>query len=414
MEGEDGKKLRAARAQCKRTITLVEKYLQTGTDLDVHELKVHKQSLIKTQEKYEHILEQMEYMNIDKDEDLTERIWSAMSSIETHMTEDAAISTRSCPQNLQPAYDIKLPAIEIPTFDGKDLNAFKPFMDLFLSVIHKDNRLQNVQKLYYLKRYLKNEPLKIIDNLPLTDESYINSLDLLNKRYNNLFLLVNNHICTLFDLPSISKGTAQQLRDFTSSFRQQLSALKNLNQKVEYWDSMLISLITRKLDSLTVRLFHTNRDITILPSVDNILDFLDNRALALESSPTSTSSRNYYVNLAGAQESNKSRSTNNNCKLCSQNHFLFKCPTFLLMPVEERHKYIDEKSLCKICLRLHTNKVCRYNFNCAKCKSKDHNTLIHLDSFTDAESQNQINLIACKDQHSNCGMRPVLTHWPQL
>lgn len=42
------------------------------------------------------------------------------------------------------SFSSKLPSIDIPTFDGKKLTSFKPFVDIFTAVIDKNSHLKDV------------------------------------------------------------------------------------------------------------------------------------------------------------------------------------------------------------------------------------------------------------------------------
>lgn len=61
----------------------------------------------------------------------------------------------------------KLPNIEIPNFDGRNLNEFKPFYEIFRAVIDKNENLSDEEKLFYLRSYLKGEALSLINSLPI-------------------------------------------------------------------------------------------------------------------------------------------------------------------------------------------------------------------------------------------------------
>lgn len=181
---------------------------------------------------------------------------------------------------------LKLPRINIQPYDGRDISSFQPFMNLFSAIIDKDTKLTSIEKMYYVKTLLKGELLQIIEGLPVSNDSYKSALQLLNKRYCNPCLVISTHINTLLDMPSIQRGTALQLREITAKIRQQLSALENLKQPTDKWDAVLLCIITRKLDPLTVRLFHSEKDYaTIMPSLNDLLEFLDKRAVSLEVSP---------------------------------------------------------------------------------------------------------------------------------
>lgn len=70
-------------------------------------------------------------------------------------------------ENVSPVSTAKLPHINIPIFDGKDLNNFKPFIEMFSAVIDKNATLSDVEKLFYLRNYLRGEALALISTLPI-------------------------------------------------------------------------------------------------------------------------------------------------------------------------------------------------------------------------------------------------------
>ncbi|KOB76447.1 Uncharacterized protein OBRU01_05753 [Operophtera brumata] len=286
---------------------------------------------------------------------------------------------------------IKLPRINIQPYDGREISGFQPFIDLFTAIIDKDVKLSDIEKMYYLKTLLKGEPLQIIEGLAVSNESYKPALQLLTKRYCNPHLVISTHINTLLDMPSIQRGTAQQLREITSKIRQQLSAHKTLNQPTDKWDAILMCIVTRKLDPLTVRLFHSEKDYaTVMPTLNELLEFLDKRAVSIEVSFVSPmyndKSKPKSVTLAGTIDPKKTAASAH-CTACNESHRLYKCPKFVLMSIDKKLEHVNKNKHCVICLGLHPQK-CRYQFKCNICKSKDHNTLLHVEGKQDEHKEN--------------------------
>lgn len=119
----------------------------------------------------------------------------------------------------------KLPSISIQIFTG-EYSEYAPFIENFKSVIHNNKSLDNVQKLYYLRSFLHEQPYELIKNLPLVSESYENAMILLDKRYYNKYKIANEHINSLLNLERLSKfPSANEIRNFVSVVRQTLSAL---------------------------------------------------------------------------------------------------------------------------------------------------------------------------------------------
>lgn len=328
----------------------------------------------------------------------------------------------------------KLPTINVPPFNGK-YSEYKTFIGLFNSLIHSNENLDRIQKLYYLRGFLRGEPSDLIKNLPLLDTSYDESLQILDSRYNNEFLIKNEHINLLLDIPAINKSTCVAIRQFVSNIKQQMASLKNLGICVDNCP-IILTILLRKLDILCSREFqimssHEKRD----PNLTNLISFLEERAMALEncnqqfqrqpqpqqqphSSHTVTykdrQTQTYYnpeINLNMLRPPRFSNTMNKRfspvhhrvyyqppppaasmkatqtpdaetvrfkCVQCKCNsHKLFECNKFKLMPPSDRLKLVNDKKLCRICLNEHTN-TCKYNFKCSKCK-QGHNSLIHID-----------------------------------
>lgn len=61
--------------------------------------------------------------------------------------------------------------------------------------------------------------------------------------------------------------------------------------------------------------------------------------------------------------------------MCSENHHLYKCNTFIKLRLNERKKIVNEKRLCRNCFNAsHFEKDCRKDA-CFRCKVK-HNSLL--------------------------------------
>lgn len=375
MATEELKKLRKGRGQCKAIITRLENFLNDSKSLaeaTIDTLEARRDKLITTLKEYEGI--QLDILNIDEHDDeevgaFEDKYYAVLGKLNHLIREMRSNVNNSC----------KLPSIEIDTYDGKDFTLFKPFMDIFNAVIDKNLSLSNVQKLFYLRKYLVGEALSVIINLPLVNDSYPQAISLLKKRFDNPTRIVSNHVNILLDLPQMQKGTACNIRSFISDVRQQLYALKNLEQPVDKWDMLLIPLLSRKLDQYTNRAYHLDRSSPDkVPTIEDFLEFLEKRAIALEDSgplkneTVSKFKSNYSHKVSNVATKVNSKQTSM-CLFCKSNHLLYICPKFKMAPLHDRLKLVSEHKLCSVCLRNHNDK-CKFNFKCKVCKGS-HNTL---------------------------------------
>lgn len=243
----------------------------------------------------EHNLDLLLLQGSDEDsleqDEVEEQCLAVVSELQKLLrSSEPSTSSKECKQEQPQECFIsrKLPQLEIAEFNGKDVVQYKSFIDMFLAVIGNDKSLAPVQKLFYLRKYLKSEALMLIEGLPLVNESYNQALDLLNNRYDNKCILITHHINILLDLKPITKGTSQNLRQLVSQARQQLGALRSLGQKVEHWDMVIVTMLIRKLDSYSCRAYFTDRNQATLPTLEGFFEFIE-RALSFEESQQGTS-----------------------------------------------------------------------------------------------------------------------------
>ncbi|KAL0822659.1 hypothetical protein ABMA28_004683 [Loxostege sticticalis] len=363
-------KINFLRGQCKSVVTRCINFLNKTENVNAYELHNRKKAIEEAYSKYNRLAEEAVEQGQDvlnDDEEFEEKYFSTLSRIDALLDRRNTFVTEfsSALDTSTPVFEhARLPPIEIQSFDGSNVGAYKPFIELYMALIGNNVKLSNVQKLFYLKGYLQGEALDLINNLPLINQSYDDAISLLNRRYDTKGLLIKSHINNLLDLPM-------------SQVSQQKSALKSYGQPVE--SSLLICIIMRKLDTLTVRF------------LESLLSFLERRAISLEASLVCDQNRSAKASSSKSyhhvtNNSNKNPNTNSvvnsvkpkpiGCLLCKNEcHKLYKCPTFLLMTVSNRLAYVKENNLCSICLNKHSQK-CRYNFSCSFCKQQSH-LLIH-------------------------------------
>ncbi|XP_028164477.1 uncharacterized protein LOC114355705 [Ostrinia furnacalis] len=355
-------KTKLLQGQCKAAITRCVTFLDKKSDPSVFELTNRRKAVEEAFARYnrladEAILQGQEVL--DGEEEFEERYYEALSRIDALLDRCSSAS----PLGFASAVDVstplfettRLPPIEIQSFDGNNVCAYKPFIELFMELIGKNFKLSNVQKLYYLKGYLKGEALNLVNNLPLINQSYHDAIALLNRRYDTKGLMIKTHISTILDLPSITRGTAQAIRSLVSQISQQMSALRSYDEPVDSWDSILVCIVMKKLDSLTVRLFSAEQDFCSMPSMESLLSFLERRAISLEASSACDTSRterasmSFHISTCNTKPNpkcNNAKSTMIPCLLCRDScHKLYKCPTFLSMKLSERLSHVNNYNL---------------------------------------------------------------------
>ncbi|XP_063822359.1 defective in tip formation protein A-like isoform X1 [Ostrinia nubilalis] len=300
---------------------------------------------------------------------------------------------------------VQLPKIDLPIFHGNYQHWLK-FRDTFISLIHSRQDMDNINKLHYLHASLKGSALLIIDNLDFKADNYEAAWKLLCNRYDNKRLLVNNHVQALFNIERMQKESFTSIRHLIDVTNKNLRALASLDQPTQHWDTLVIHMISEKLDSVTYRVWEEHRNtLSDSPSLKIFIQFLSNRADLLETiqekgnmhnnnsykqntyfltQNTNNNKNSTYPNNNKSNNNQNIKSNQNNynqksfkCSLCNESHYLFNCETFRSLSVEERIKKAKETKVCLNCLRPGHYEIKCTLVPCRYCK-KRHNTLLHL------------------------------------
>ncbi|XP_047039720.1 uncharacterized protein LOC124644424 [Helicoverpa zea] len=319
---------------------------------------------------------------------------------------------------------VKLPTISLPSFDGS-YDHWLEYRDTYLSLVHNSKEIDNVQKFHYLRSSLSGSALLVIKSLEFSSENYNVAWELLENRFNNNRLLVQTHVKALFSMTSLNKESPNQIRKLIDTVLKNLRSLKNLGEPTESWDTLIIYLITSKLDSVTEREWETHKSSIINSQnqsisrtrVDDLITFLKNRADVLETinfahsksytdnnikkpSQSQQSNKSHsYTSTQNKQPNNKNSKRPRICAMCQANHPLYSCESFLKLNINDRIKFVNEKKLCCNCLRAnHSADECWFG-PCKQCNKK-HNNLLH-DKCDDSASVSTSPVVAHNSQASS-------------
>lgn len=314
---------------------------------------------------------------------------------------EAVSEVGSCGAHTHKHNSIRLPKIDLPKFNGA-YHDWLEFRDTFISIIHINNNIDNINKLHYLRASLKGSAALVINNLDFTSTNYDIAWKLLCDRYDNNRLLVNNHVQMLFNVEPINKEASKALRYIIDITNKNLRALSTLGQPVQHWDTLIIHLMTSKLDQVTNRQWEEYRNsLCDSPTFSTFITFLNNRADLLE-----TIEQTKLVKLQSDLSKNSNIKTKSlivsenklkpiSCPMCKQSHFLFLCPEFRELSVQTRLEKVQQFGVCSNCLRVgHNSKICRLG-PCTYCTVK-HNTLLHVHN----EPNSNSTTIALSAEHS--------------
>ncbi|XP_067215691.1 uncharacterized protein [Linepithema humile] len=298
------------------------------------------------------------------------------------------------PQNTQdngqpPNINVRLPRIDLPSFAGS-YEDWRPFRDVFISIIHQSTVLSTIQKMQYLKAALKGEAADVISSLELSADNYVEAWDMLNERYDNQRVIVQKHIKAIFDLPVLVREGHAELRQLLDTSLKHLRALKVLKRSTDKWDDLLVHIVTSKLAPATNKEWETSLKSADVPTFKELIDFLSQRCRALEAidrKPQLNASSNKPEKNASKKYTAAHAVTDKTaCSFCKGDHPIYCCSKFQALSIDKRIAEIRQRKICLNCLKSTDHRAGNCNAgSCKKCH-KRHNTLLHLESDKQAES----------------------------
>lgn len=410
IDNTDIKSLVQKRSAIKAKITRFATYVDTvnpNNSIEIVTLKLKLAKFNQTYQEYDNVQSEIENLDINQSADrdhfeshyfdtatkaelilnpITDPSSSVYTSTQTQISQSANDS----------ASKVNLPPITLPSFDGSQ-NQWLSFYETFKAMVDNEDKLTNLQKLYYLKSCLTGEAANIISTLVIDENNYKIALDLLVDRYNNKKLIIKNHLNALFDIENISKPTSHTIRNLIDKTNLNIKILKQQSLPTDHWDVIIIHLMLSKLDFATRKDWeHINNDD--IPTLSDFIKFLTKRCQSIESLERDRLhvSANRYSTKPNTIKSVQQRATYlatdsnaqviTKCKNCQAAHSISHCEEFLNMSVKDLIKRVEKLKLCKNCLKGHTTGRCQIKHTCKICH-KRHNTLLHL-TFSPQQTEN--------------------------
>ncbi|XP_018313929.1 uncharacterized protein [Mycetomoellerius zeteki] len=326
--------------------------------------------------------------------ELTSPVLTARSSI---------FSPSSSSNNDSEVARVRLPKLNLPTFSGK-YDEWFPFFDTFNSIIHSNTALSDSQRFQYLRASLTGDASAIINSLEISDANYDVAWSILKQRYDNKRVIVQTHVKAIMELPAMAKENSIDLRKISDGATKHLHALRALKRPTSHWDDLLITILSSKLDSFTLREWKSSLMGNDLPALKQFLEFISHRCQVLEATGKSNGINSKKSDIK-TQPSTKRQSAcaatvKSKCHFCQGEHAIYYCKDFVALPVVQRISEIRSRKLCVNCLRssFHTSSKCTSG-SCKVCHAK-HNTLLHATEVTASSTNNAENNDSSKAANS--------------
>lgn len=280
----------------------------------------------------------------------------------------------------------KLKPLKVPKFTG-NYQDWSPFVNLFTTVVHNNEKLDNIQRMQYLLDCLEGEPRRIIQHLDLSGKNYDAAVEILQRRYNDERRIINKHLDDILDHPAIGDDV-KGLKSLSDWTKESLYAIENQGITEKRLGKILLTrIIEKKLDVRTRRFFEsTLTNKREMPKFNSLMEFLEDRFVGMESINTDGERNNQNKTTGGNKNSGGNNNTNNkrnnNCSICHEQHRIHQCPKYNGMTSYERYEAVKKARLCRNCLGNHDANKCNASGSCVRC-SKFHHTSLHYEKARD-------------------------------
>lgn len=299
-------------------------------------------------------------------------------------------------------FNVKLPQIHLPKFNGSYLTWLE-FRDTFQSLIHENDQIGDIQKFHYLRSSLESVAAELINTVEFSAVNYLIAWDLLCDRFNNKKLLVHNHLQALFEFTPLQKESSKSLRELLDAISRNLRSLSALQLDISGWDTLIIHLMSSKLDRTTSKHWKEYSTQDELPSLEEFKTFLKGRADLLETleytctqpvkSAQQPNAHSVQRKIQRPFKSFAAVSVSSSCPVCSGDHHLRNCDSFLKQSSFDRLETVKKLQICINCLNgKHLSRNCSSSL-CRKCHGR-HHTLLHFDHKRSDDSEPKTKTVA--------------------
>lgn len=334
--------------------------------------------------------------HVEEFENLQERFYALASKIEDILSAAGTSSAGSSVSHDEARSNddvsmikkrrIKLPEASLPTFDGR-FEGWLSFKNAFQNMIGSQADLSDVDKLHYLKSALTGDAANKINIFAVDKINYSKAWDLLERSYEVKRILVDRHISSILNLPTLDKETTSGLSKLADDAQQHVAALSAL--EISITPEVVVHVLRSKLPKTTLERWEATLEMGECPGLEQMYDFLYKTAVCVSmrerAKETEKCKGEPPAKRKRFQPENKAFVSNigrkeKNCIVCkARRHPLFLCDKFKQLPTPKRIETIKNARLCYNCMRSHRDRPCKFS-GCSICQ-KRHNTLLHLEGY---------------------------------
>ncbi|XP_042149557.1 uncharacterized protein LOC121837804 [Ixodes scapularis] len=269
---------------------------------------------------------------------------------------------------------VKLPELELLKFNGQR-QQWQPFWEQFEQVIHGNPELSSAEKFHYLRSALSGEAAAAIAGLPPTASCYEDAREIINSRYGDEALLVDDHMMKLAERqPVRTSEDVRGLRRLHDDLQAHIRGLKSLGVNEDSYSTLLCPLVLRLIPEGLVLTFNRNvvRKKEQRRPEDEAVNAAGegNQHVVEQSQLRQLPSLMQFLRIEVERPRHFYRNDKQSCVFCkSADHETELCTTTIGLP--EKRKILTSSGRCFRCTKKnHLAKQCRKNISCSNCQGR--------------------------------------------
>ncbi|XP_037520577.1 uncharacterized protein LOC119397212 [Rhipicephalus sanguineus] len=159
---------------------------------------------------------------------LKAREWRLRQNPCSTTTQSLPARPSQTPEDRTPRKAIKLPTLQLQTFDGQ-LCHWPSFWEQFKTSVEENENLTKGEKFQYLKTLLKGDAAAAISGLQATAECFDDAIEILKSRFGDNLRIIQDHLRRLRALPAVdSSEDVYNLRKLLDYVQCHIRGLKGL------------------------------------------------------------------------------------------------------------------------------------------------------------------------------------------
>ena len=278
------------------------------------------------------------------------------------------------------------------------------WLGLFTSTIHSQP-ITDAEKMAHLQTLTTGRANQAIAGYACNASMYTAALEELKRRFGRPDIIINDFVNQLQNYRPPTLHRRESYMEYSTFISNLVETFNSLGFTADLKSTIYVQFAVSKLHQTEQLQWtqHATSHSLLQPNLSDFNVWLRQFALACDhlppqpTQPTSNQrqsqqqpdSRQRFSSTANQQRpTSKENQTyvRPPCPFDGQSHHPAYCPTYQQASIEDKHKMVSDKKICRNCLGNHFAKNCTSKHKCHKCQ-RDHHTSLHDDARQNRQTQ---------------------------